>query len=162
MTLADREAQSPEQWRQEGVAQVSSEGVAQGDQEFAAQGRVLLRRVAAARFGDAAARRVEDLLGATEDLDQLAAAVELIARAESGPDLIDRIARTMAQERALLRRVAAVRFDDAVARRVEDLLRETESWDQLAAAVELIMRAESGPGLIDSIARTIRQSGQGS
>ena len=162
MTLADREAQSPEQWRQEGVAQVSSDGVAQGDQEFAAQGRVLLRRVAAARFGDAAARRVEDLLGATEDLDQLAAAVELIARAESGPDLIDRIARTMAQERALLRRVAAVRFDDAVARRVEDLLRETESWDQLMAAAELIMRAETGPGLIDSIGRTIPQSGQSS
>ena len=68
----------------------------------------------------------------------------------------------LAQERALLRRQAAVRFGDAVAGRVEELLRATEDWDQMAAAAELIVRSETGPGLIDSIARTIRQPGQGS
>ena len=68
----------------------------------------------------------------------------------------------VAQERALLRRLAAVRFGDAVAGRVEDLLQATEDWDQLAAAAELIVRAETGPGLIDGIARTTRQPGQGS
>ena len=56
--------------------------------------------------------------------------------------------------------VAAVRFGDAVAGRVEDLLRATEDWDELAAAAELIVRAETGPGLIDGIGRSIRQSDQ--
>ena len=65
----------------------------------------------------------------------------------------------VAQERALLRRLAAVRFGDAVAGRIEDLLRTTEDWDQLAAAAELIVRADTGPGLIDAVARSIRPSG---
>ena len=64
----------------------------------------------------------------------------------------------VAQERALLRRQAAVRFGDAVAGRVADLLGATEDWDQLAAAAELIVRAETGAGLIDGIARHIRPS----
>lgn len=108
MTLAERVGQWPEQWRREGVAQGRLEGVAQGRQEGVAQGR---------REG-------------------------------------------VAQERALLRRLAAVRFGDAVAGRVEDLLQATEDWDQLAASAELIVRAETGAGLIDGIARTIRQSDQ--
>ena len=87
MTLAERVAQWPEQWRQEGVAEGRREGVAQE--------RALLRRQAAVRFGDAVAGRVEDLLGAIEDWDQLAAAAELIVRAETGAGLIDGIARDL-------------------------------------------------------------------
>lgn len=66
----------------------------------------------------------------------------------------------VAQERALLRRQVAVRFGDAVAGRVEYLLRTTEDWDELAAAAELIVGAETGPGLIDGIGRRIRRSDQ--
>ena len=107
MTLADRVAQWPEQWRREGVAEGRREGVVEGRREGVVEGR---------REG-------------------------------------------VAQERALLRRQAAVRFGDAVAARVEDLLRTTEDWDQLAAAAESIVRADTGPGLIDAVARSIRPSG---
>ena len=89
MTLADRVAQWPEQWRREGVAEGRREGVAQE--------RALLRRLAAVRFGDAIAGRVEDLLRATEDWDELAAAAELIVRAETGPDLINAIDASIRQ-----------------------------------------------------------------
>ena len=89
MTLVERAAQWPEQWRQEGVAQGRREGVAQE--------RALLRRQAAVRFGDAVAGRVEDLLRSTDDWDQLAAAAELIVRAETGPGLIDGITRGIGQ-----------------------------------------------------------------
>jgi hypothetical protein len=52
-----------------------------------------------------------------------------------------------------------VRFGDAVAARVGDLLRTTEDRNQLAAAAELIVRAETGAALVDAIAGSIRQSG---
>ena len=101
MTLAERVGQWPEQWRQEGrregVAQGRREGVAQGRREGVAQERALLRRQASVRFGDAVAGQVEDLLRTTEDWDQLAAAAELIVRAETGPSLIDGVARTIRQ-----------------------------------------------------------------
>ena len=83
MTLAERVAQWPEQWRREGVAEGRREGIAQE--------RALLRRQAAVRFGDAVAGRVEDLLRATEDWDELAEAAELIVRAETGAGLIDAV-----------------------------------------------------------------------
>ena len=101
MTLVERVAQWPEQWRQEGVAQGRREGVVQGRREGVAQGRregvveerALLRRLAAVRFGEAIARRVADLLENTDDWDQLAAVAELIVRARRGPQLLEDIAR---------------------------------------------------------------------
>ena len=57
----------------------------------------------------------------------------------------------VAQERDLLRRLAAVRFGDATGGRVEALLRETEDWDRLAAVAELIVRAETGAGLLNGV-----------
>ena len=101
MTLVERVAQWPEQWRQEGVAQGRREGVAQGRREGVAQGRregvveerALLRRLAAVRFGEAIARQVADLLENTDDWDQLAAVAELIVRARRGPQLLEDIAR---------------------------------------------------------------------
>ena len=101
MTLVERVAQWPEQWRQEGVAQGRREGVAegmaQGRREGVVEERALLCRLAAVRFGDAAARQVEDLLENTDDWDQLAAVAELIVRATRGPQLLDEIARRLRQ-----------------------------------------------------------------
>ena len=105
MTLVERVAQWPEQWRQEGVAQGRREGVVQGRREGVAQGRregvveerALLRRLAAVRFGEAIARRVADLLENTDDWDQLAAVAELIVRARRGPQLLDETARRLRQ-----------------------------------------------------------------
>ena len=101
MTLAERVAQWPEQWRREGVAEGREEGrregVAEGRREGVAQERALLRRLTAVRFGDAVAGRVEDLLRTTDDWDQLAAAAELIVRAETGPGLVDGIGRSIRQ-----------------------------------------------------------------
>ena len=88
-TLAERVAQWPEQWRREGVAEGRREGVAQE--------RALLRRLAALRFGDAVAGQVQDLLRTTEDWDQLAAAAELIVRADTGAALVDGITRRVRQ-----------------------------------------------------------------
>ena len=79
-TLAERVAQWPEQWRREG----RSEGVVQE--------RALVRRLAAKRFGDAVAERVEDLLRETEDWEQLASVAELIVGAETGADLLTGVA----------------------------------------------------------------------
>ena len=84
-TLAERVAQWPEQWRREGMAEGRREGVAQE--------RALVRRLAAMRFGDAVAERVENLLLETEDWDHLAAVAELIVGAETEAGLIDGIAR---------------------------------------------------------------------
>ena len=47
MTLLDRVAQWPEQWRREGVAEGRREGMAEG----VARERQLLRRLATLRFG---------------------------------------------------------------------------------------------------------------
>ena len=80
MTLEERVAQWPEQWRREGVAEGHRQGVARQ--------RALLRRFAAGRFGDAAGERVEALLGDAEDWDQLSAAAELIATAGGEAELI--------------------------------------------------------------------------
>ena len=88
MTLAERVAQWPEQWRREGMAEGRQEGVAEGRREGVAEGR---------REGVAEGRREGVAEGRREGV---------------------------AQERALLRRQAAVRFGDAVAGRVEDLLRD--------------------------------------
>ncbi|MCY4011100.1 MAG: hypothetical protein OXG82_00135 [Gammaproteobacteria bacterium] len=88
-TLAERVAQWPEQWRKEGVAEGRREGLAQE--------RALLRRLAGVRFGDTVAGQVEDLLRATEDWDQLAAAAEMIVRANTGTALVDGIARRVRQ-----------------------------------------------------------------
>ena len=91
MTLVERVAQWPEQWRREGVVQ----GIAQGRREGVVEERALLRRLAAVRFGDAVAGQVEHLLETTDDWEQLAAVAELIVRARRGPELLDDIGRRL-------------------------------------------------------------------
>ena len=87
LTLVERVAQWPAQWRQEGVAEGRREGVVKE--------RALVRRLALVRFGEAIAGQVEELLENTEDWDQLAAVAELIVRARRGPELLDDIGRSL-------------------------------------------------------------------
>ena len=87
MTLVDRVAQWPEQWRREGVEEGRREGVARQ--------RALLRRFAAGRFGESAGERVDRLLGDTEDWVRLSAAAELIATAKREEELIDGLSRVV-------------------------------------------------------------------
>ena len=83
MTLAERVAQWPQQWRREGVAE--------GRREGSAHARLLLQRLTQVRFGTAVARQIEHLLRDTEDWDQLATVAELIVRADTGAHLIDSV-----------------------------------------------------------------------
>ena len=93
MTLAERVAQWPEQWRREGVEEGRREGVAQEHRAALGRERTLLRRQAAARFGDATGARVGTLLEDLADWDRLAAVGELIVRAGSARELLDGIKR---------------------------------------------------------------------
>ena len=92
MTLVERVAQWPEQWRREGVAEGRREGMAEGRREGVAGQRALLCRVAAGRFGDRVGKKVETLLGDTWDWGQLSAAAELIAAARGEAELVDGVA----------------------------------------------------------------------
>jgi len=107
MSLLERVAQWPDQWRREGMAEGRREGVVQGRREGVAQGvvqgrqesmareRALLCRQAALRFGAAAGARLESLLGATEDWDELAAVAELVVSAQSAAELADSAQRLL-------------------------------------------------------------------
>lgn len=101
MTLVERVAQWPEQWRREGMAEGRREGVAEGVAEERRKGivreRALLRRLAAVRFGDATGDRLGVLLADIDVADRLAAVEELILSAGDGPDLIDGVARLLRQ-----------------------------------------------------------------
>ena len=92
MTLVERVAQWPEQWRREGVAEGRREGVAEGRREGVARERALLRRLAAVRFGDAVGDRVGELLSDINDADQLAAVEEQIMGVDNGRHLVERVA----------------------------------------------------------------------
>ena len=79
MSLADRVAQWPEQYRQE------------GRQEGIRRERALLRRLADLRFGASVAERVDAMLANVDDWDQLAQVGELIVRAETSGELTRRM-----------------------------------------------------------------------
>ena len=87
MTLVERVAQWPDQWRREGVAEGRREGVARE--------RALLRRLATMRFGDAAGEQVGVLLASTADANQLAAVEELIMGVANGRELVDGVAELL-------------------------------------------------------------------
>ena len=65
----------------------------------------------------------------------------------------------VAQESALLRRQAALRFGPEVGERVGGLLRGIDDWELLAAVGELVVTARNGPALLDSTAELLRLSG---
>ena len=87
MTLVERVAQWPEQWRREGVAEGRREGVARQ--------RALLGRFAAGRFGEVVGERIETLLADTGDWERLSAAAGLIATAHDEAELVDGVARVV-------------------------------------------------------------------
>ena len=95
MTLVERIAQWPDQWRQEGMAAGRQEGMAEERRQGLARQRALLRHFAAGRFGETAGERVETLLGDTEDWDQLSAAAQLIAIAQGEAELIDGVSQVV-------------------------------------------------------------------
>ena len=95
MTLVERIAQWPEQWRREGVAEGRREGVAEGRREGVARHRALLGRFAATRFGEGTGERVERLLRDTEDWEGLSVAAELIATARGEAELIDGVSEVV-------------------------------------------------------------------
>ena len=63
----------------------------------------------------------------------------------------------VARERALLRRLAAVRFGGAAGDQLGVLLADIDDADHLAAVEELIVGVGNGPDLIDGVARLLRQ-----
>ena len=65
----------------------------------------------------------------------------------------------VAGQRALLRRFAASRFGDAVGERLERLLADTEDWERLSAAAELIVTAQNEADLIDAVSDIVRRPG---
>ena len=95
MTLVERVAQWPEQWRQEGVVQGRREGVAQGRREEAADRlaweRGMLSRQAALRFGSRVGDQIRTLLDDTEDRDHLAKVAELVISTETARELTDAV-----------------------------------------------------------------------
>ena len=59
--------------------------------------RALLRRQAAVRFGDAVGARIGALIGETEEPGPLAEVGELIVRAGTGQELVDRVGALLRQ-----------------------------------------------------------------
>lgn len=95
MTLVERVAQWPEQWRREGVTQGRREGVAQGRREEAASRlaweRGMLARQAALRFGSAVGDLIKGLLSDTDDADDLAKVADLVVSTGTGRELTDAV-----------------------------------------------------------------------
>lgn len=87
MTLVERVAQWPEQWRREGVAQGRREEAA----NRLAWERGMLSRQAALRFGSLVGDQIRTLLDDTEDWDHLARVAELVISAASGRELTDAV-----------------------------------------------------------------------
>ena len=85
--LTSRLDETIEGWRRDALMEGESRGVARF--------RALLLRQASQRFGVDTAERVDALLGAVSDWDQLASVGESIIDASSGVGLTDRIAALM-------------------------------------------------------------------
>ena len=97
MTLADRVAEWPkpyiQQGREEGISLGREQGRAQGREEGIAQQRQMLRRMAAARFGAATADRLARALATEADPTRLSSVGEAVVRCTTGDELL-RIAET--------------------------------------------------------------------
>ena len=88
MTLEERVAEWPRQWRREGLEQ----GIAQGREEGLEQQRALLRRLAAARFGDQAAERLAPVLARVADPNRIVEIGDWLVRCDTGTEFLARIA----------------------------------------------------------------------
>ena len=85
--LTSRLDETIEEWRRDALME--------GENRGAARSRALLLGLASQRFGVETAERLDGLLGAVSDWDQLASVGESIIDANSGIDLTDRIAALM-------------------------------------------------------------------
>ena len=92
MTLEERVSEWPMQWRQEGLEQGLEQGIAQGREEGLEQQRALLRRLAAARFGDEAAERLAPVLARIADPNRIAEIGDCLVRCDTGSEFLARIA----------------------------------------------------------------------
>ena len=88
MTLVERVAEWPKQWVREGIEQ----GLAQQ--------RALLRRQAAARFGEDTAERLAEALARVTDPERLAEVGEWLVRCDTGAELLARTAGMADRRRA--------------------------------------------------------------
>ena len=107
MTLEERVSQWPEQWMQEGREQGLAQGLVQGREQGRGEGldqgleqgrdegleheRALLRRMTAARFGEAAAERVSGMLARIADPERLAEAGEWLVRCDTAEAFLDQV-----------------------------------------------------------------------
>ena len=111
MTLVERVRQWPEQWMQEGREQGIAQGLVQGREQGRGEGlergreqgleqgrdegleheRALLRRMTAARFGEAAAERVSGMLARIADPERLAEAGVWLVRCDTAQAFLDRV-----------------------------------------------------------------------
>ena len=89
---------------------------------------------------------------------------------EAGMSLADRVAEWPRQwreegrregmaegRRAMVRRLAAVRFGEAVGERVDALVGAADDPERLEAVAELILDADSGTDLVDRVEQLLRQ-----
>ena len=61
-------------------------------------------------------------------------------------------AQSAARGRAIIRRMAVVRFGDGVGEQIEALLANTDDWDPISTVAELVVTAKSGTDLLDDTA----------
>ena len=54
--------------------------------------------------------------------------------------------------RAIIRRMAVVRFGDGVGEQIEALFANTDDWDPISTVAELVVTAKSGTDLLDDTA----------
>ena len=66
-------------------------------------------------------------------------------------------ARGVARQRALLRRLAAKRFGEAVGARFDALLGGHDDWERLSTVSDLIVTADAGEDLLDDAAAILRR-----
>jgi len=92
MTLEERVSEWPRQWRREGLEQGIAQGRAQGREEGLEQQRALLRRLAAARFGDEAAERLAPVLARIADPNRIAEIGDCLVRCDTATEFLARIA----------------------------------------------------------------------
>ena len=88
MTLADRVAEWPKPYIRQGREEGISLGREQGREEGIAQQRLMLRRMAAARFGAATADRLARALAAEADPARLSSVGEAVVRCATGEELL--------------------------------------------------------------------------
>ena len=83
MSLADRVAQWPKEWLEQGRRE--------GLEQVLEQERALLGHQAGLRFGSAVARRIAPSLARIGDVERFTVAAELIVSAPTGDELIERL-----------------------------------------------------------------------